>query len=264
MLLRLEEPSEGSIFVDGVDIAPLRGGELRRFRSKVQMVFQDPYSSFNPKMTIRQVIGEPLQVMNVGTPEERERRIRELIVTVGLDAGLLDRYPNQLSGGQRQRVGIARALALNPSIIVADEPTSALDVSVRAQIVNLLVDLRDKLGISIVFISHDLSIVRHISDRIVVMYLGKVVESGPAEEVFQSPKHPYTKALLDAAPVPDPQLEAARKIELLKGELPSPANPPSGCRFSTRCPMAAERCRAEPPELSPLDEQRRVACFYAS
>jgi len=264
MLLRLEEPSEGSIVVDGVDIAHLKGDRLRGYRSKVQMVFQDPYSSFNPKMTIRQVIGEPLQVMNAGTAAEREKRIRELILTVGLDVSYLDRYPNQLSGGQRQRIGIARALALRPSIIVADEPTSALDVSVRAQVINLLVELREKLGISIVFISHDLSIVRHISDNIAVMYLGKVVESGPAEQIFRAPKHPYTKALLFAAPVPDPALEESRGVELLRGELPSPAHPPQGCRFSTRCPSVTERCKAEPPELAEVDEARKVACFYAS
>ena len=264
LLLRLEEPSDGSIIVEGVDIAHLKGEQLRAFRSKVQMVFQDPYSSFNPKMTIRSIIGEPLHVMKVGTPEEREKRIRELIMTVGLDISYLDRYPNQLSGGQRQRIGIARALALSPSIIVADEPTSALDVSVRAQVINLLVELRDRLGISIVFISHDLSVVRHISDKIAVMYLGKVVEFGLSEEVFRHPKHPYTKALLDAAPIPDPQLEKQRGIELLKGELPSPANPPQGCRFSTRCPLASDRCREEMPPLDPVGDSRQVACFYAS
>lgn len=264
MLLRLEEPSEGHIFVEGVDIAHMKGEELRAFRGKVQMVFQDPYSSFNPKMSIRQVIAEPLQVMNIGTKEEREKRVRELILMVGLDASYLDRYPNQLSGGQRQRVGIARALALSPSIIVADEPTSALDVSVRAQVINLLAELREKLGISVVFISHDLSIVRHISDMIAVMYLGKVVEFGPAEEVFQHPKHPYTKALLYAAPVPDPKLEEERGIELLSGDLPSPSNPPSGCRFSTRCPIAVDRCKEELPELDVLEPSRKVACFYAS
>ncbi|MBW4084951.1 ABC transporter ATP-binding protein [Paenibacillus sp. S150] len=264
LLLRLEEPSDGNIFVDGVDIAHLKGDELYAYRSKVQMVFQDPYSSFNPKITIRQIIGEPLNVRKIGTAEEREKRICELILTVGLDTAYLDRYPGQLSGGQRQRIGIARALALSPSIIVADEPTSALDVSVRAQVINLLVDLREKLGISIVFISHDLSVVRHISDNIVVMYLGKVVEFGPAAEVFSKPKHPYTKALLLAAPLPDPGLEENREIELLKGELPSPANPPKGCRFSTRCPIAADRCREELPELDPAGGSRKVACFFAS
>jgi peptide/nickel transport system ATP-binding protein len=264
MLLRLEEPSDGNIFVDGVDIAHMKGEHLRAFRNKVQMVFQDPYSSFNPKMTIRQVIAEPLQVMKVGTGEEREKRIRELILTVGLDISYLDRYPNQLSGGQRQRIGIARALALSPSIIVADEPTSALDVSVRAQVINLLSELREKLGISIIFISHDLSIVRHISDMIAVMYLGKIVEYGTAEQVFQNPKHPYTKALLYAAPVPNPKLEEQRGVVLLSGDLPSAAHMPLGCRFSSRCPIAKDRCREELPELDRVDETRKVACFYAS
>ncbi|MDF9842050.1 MULTISPECIES: ABC transporter ATP-binding protein [unclassified Paenibacillus] len=264
MLLRLEEPSDGNIFVEGVDIAHMKGERLSAFRSKVQMVFQDPYSSFNPKITIRQIIGEPLTVMKIGTRAEREQRIRELIRTVGLDVSYLERYPNQLSGGQRQRIGIARALALSPSIIVADEPTSALDVSVRAQVINLLAELRDRLGISIVFISHDLSVVRHISDTIAVMYLGKVVETGPAAEVFENPKHPYTKALLAASPLPDPELEDRRIIEVLTGELPSPANPPGGCRFSTRCPLVERRCREEMPALDPAGESRKVACFFAS
>jgi len=264
MLMRFDEPTQGNIFVEGQDIAYLKGNELKAFRNKIQMVFQDPYSSFNPKMTIRQIIAEPMQVMKVGTPEERERRVRELITTVGLDTSYLDRYPNQLSGGQRQRIGIARALALNPSVIVADEPTSALDVSVRAQVINLLMDLREKIGISIVFISHDLSVVRYISDKIAVMYLGKVVEYGDSEEIFSNPKHPYTKALLQAAPVPDPEIEAGRNVSILKGELPSPANPPQGCRFCTRCPVVEERCKQEAPELNVLEDARTVACFYAS
>ncbi|GGG00665.1 dipeptide ABC transporter ATP-binding protein [Paenibacillus abyssi] len=264
MLLRLDEPSDGSIIVEGVDIAHLKGEELKQFRRKVQMVFQDPYSSFNPKLTIEQIITEPLQVMKVGTGEERRKRARELILTVGLDVSYLDRYPNQLSGGQRQRIGIARALALNPSIIVADEPTSALDVSVRAQVINLLAELREKLGISVVFISHDLSIVKHISDTIAVMYLGKIVEFGPTQAIFGNPRHPYTKALLSAAPIPDPQLEAERNVELLSGDLPSPANPPKGCRFSTRCPAAEHRCKEERPELIEMEDARKVACFLVS
>lgn len=264
MLMRFDEPTQGHILLEGEDIAYLKGEQLKAFRNKIQMVFQDPFSSFNPKMTIRSIIGEPLQVMKVGSPEEREQRVRELISIVGLDVSYLNRYPNQLSGGQRQRIGIARALALKPSVIVADEPTSALDVSVRAQVINLLMDLREKMGISIVFISHDLSVVRYISDRIAVMYLGKVVEYGIAEEVFQNPKHPYTKALLKAAPIPDPEIEANRTVDILKGELPSPANPPNGCRFCTRCPVVEERCKEEAPVLEALEGNRKVACFYAS
>jgi peptide/nickel transport system ATP-binding protein len=261
MLLRLDDPSDGNIGVEGVDIAKLKGQELKKFRRKVQMVFQDPYSSFNPKMTVSQLVSEPLDVMQVWTVEEREKRVRELVQMVGLDPSYLERYPNQLSGGQRQRIGVARALALSPSVIIADEPTSALDVSVRAQVINLLADLREELGISIVFISHDLSIVRHISDVIAVMYLGKIVEFGPAEEIFENPKHPYTKALIYAAPIPDPRLEEERELQLLKGDLPSPSNPPSGCHFSTRCPIAKERCKSERPSLEEL-EGRKVACFY--
>jgi peptide/nickel transport system ATP-binding protein len=264
MLMRLDEPSDGNIKVEGVDIAHLKGPELKKFRQRIQMVFQDPYSSFNPKMTISEIVQEPLHVMNIGTSAERERKANELIRTVGLDTSYLERYPNQLSGGQRQRIGIARALALSPSIIVADEPTSALDVSVRAQVINLLADLREELGISVVFISHDLSIVRHISDMIAVMYLGKIVEYGSVEQVFESPKHPYTKALLYAAPIPDPLLEQERNLELLSGDIPSPSNPPKGCHFSTRCNHVTDRCRAERPLLEQLEDGRQAACFYAS
>jgi peptide/nickel transport system ATP-binding protein len=263
MLMRLEEPSDGKIIVEGIDIAHLKGNELKKFRKKIQMVFQDPYSSFNPKMSIREIISEPLQVMGVGTHRERENKVMELIQTVGLKVEYLDRYPNELSGGQRQRIGIARALALDPSIIVADEPTSALDVSIRAQVINLLTELQEKIGISVIFISHDLSIVRHISDTIAVMYLGKIVEFGPAAEVFANPKHPYTKALIYAAPIPDPVQEEEREIQLLQGDLPSPANPPKGCCFSTRCPLANKRCKSEKPALLELEDTRKVACFYA-
>lgn len=264
MLLRLDDPSSGSINIEGKDIAHLKGGELKKFRRKVQMVFQDPYSSFNPKMTISEIIQEPLRVMNVGTGEERVRKAGELIRTVGLDVSYLERYPNQLSGGQRQRIGIARALALDPSVIVADEPTSALDVSVRAQIINLLADLREKLGISVVFISHDLSIVRHISDMIAVMYLGKIVEYGSVDQIFENPKHPYTQALLYAAPIADPVLEEKRELVLLSGDIPSPSNPPQGCSFCTRCTQATEKCFSEPPALAVLEDGRQASCFYAS
>ncbi|MBB6734129.1 dipeptide ABC transporter ATP-binding protein [Cohnella zeiphila] len=248
MLLKLEEPTGGRIEMNG----------------NTQIVFQDPYSSFNPKMKIADIIAEPLHVRRIGTREERKERVRELIQKVGLDIAYLDRYPSQLSGGQRQRVGVARALALNPTVVVADEPTSALDVSVRAQIINLLCDLKEELGLSFVFISHDLSTVRHISDTIAVMYLGEIVEYGPAEEIFVHPAHPYTKALIEAVPVPDPKIEAAKKLSLLKGELPSPAHPPSGCAFSSRCPLATPVCTEKKPALQPYLDRREVACHAVS
>jgi peptide/nickel transport system ATP-binding protein len=248
MLLDLDEPTSGSIHVEG----------------NIQIVFQDPYSSFNPKMKIGDIIAEPLQVQKVGTKEERKQKVRDLIQRVGLEPSFLDRYPSQLSGGQRQRVGVARSLALNPTIVVADEPTSALDVSVRAQIINLLCDLKEELGLSFIFISHDLSTVRYISDTIAVMYLGEIVEYGPAEEIFISPAHPYTRALLAAVPVPDPEVEQSRNLELLSGELPSPANPPAGCAFSSRCPLVTERCLQEKPKLSEYLDRRKVSCHAVS
>ncbi|WP_051250707.1 ABC transporter ATP-binding protein [Paenibacillus harenae] len=248
MLLGLDEPTSGRIEING----------------SIQIVFQDPYSSFNPKMKISDIIAEPLHVRKIGTKEERLRRVRELIKKVGLDLSYLSRYPSQLSGGQRQRVGVARALALDPSIVVADEPTSALDVSVRAQIINLLCDLKEEMGLSFVFISHDLSTVRYISDTIAVMYLGEIVEYGPAEEIFVHPAHPYTKALLAAVPVPDPMIEGERTIEQLRGELPSPANPPAGCAFSSRCPHVTAKCTERKPPLRGYLERREVACHAVS
>ena len=247
MLLGLEKPSSGDIFIAGL----------------AQMVFQDPASSFNPKMTIGDIVAEPLVVKSRGTKSERLEAVKRLISQVGLDPAFAERYPHQLSGGQRQRVAVARALALNPSVVVADEPTSALDVSVRAQIINLLVDLKQELGISFVFISHDLLTVRYISDRIAVMYLGEVVEYGAAEEVFADPRHPYTRALIDAVPVPDPAIESRRMSAPLQGELPSPLNLPKGCAFASRCPTATDRCRAEKPALPDHDLSRQVACHYA-
>jgi peptide/nickel transport system ATP-binding protein len=248
LLLGLDQPTSGSIEVNG----------------NIQIVFQDPYSSFNPKMKIGDIIAEPLQVQGVGSKEERKLKVRELIGKVGLEASYLDRYPSQLSGGQRQRIGVARALALNPSVVVADEPTSALDVSVRAQIINLLCDLKEEMGLSFVFISHDLSTVRYISDKIAVMYLGEIVEYGDAESVFQNPAHPYTKALLAAVPVPDPVLESMRDIQLISGELPSPANPPLGCAFHSRCPHVTEFCVRQKPALEDYQITRQVACHAVS
>jgi peptide/nickel transport system ATP-binding protein len=247
MLLGLDEPTGGEIFIQGTG----------------QMVFQDPYSSFNPKMKVFDIIAEPLVVQRVGTKEERASRVRALIEQVGLEQSYLDRFPNQLSGGQRQRVAVARALALNPSVVVADEPTSALDVSVRAQIINLLCDLKADLGVSFVFISHDLSTVRYVSDWIAVMYLGEVVEYGPAEEVFSDPAHPYTRALLDAVPVLDPEAEAEREIRVISGELPSPLNLPKGCAFASRCPKVTDLCRQEKPVLAQRRERRTEACHHA-
>ena len=246
LLLGLEEPTAGDMFIAG----------------QAQMVFQDPYSSFNPKMRVFNIIEEPLVVTGRGNRVERAEKVRSLIGQVGLEESYLDRYPSQLSGGQRQRIGVARALALNPSVVVADEPTSALDVSVRAQIINLLCDLKEELGISFVFISHDLLTVRYISDRIAVMYLGEVVEYGPAEQVFDRPVHPYTRALLDAIPVPDPVLEADRKINLISGELPSPLNIPAGCAFASRCPRVTPKCREEKPTMPRFSQQQQAACHY--
>jgi len=248
MLLGLDAPTSGSIDIQG----------------NIQIVFQDPYSSFNPKMKIKDIIAEPLVVRGVGTVESRRGKVLELIGKVGLEASYLDRYPSELSGGQRQRIGVARALALNPSVVVADEPTSALDVSVRAQIINLLCDLKEEMGLSFVFISHDLSTVRYISDKIAVMYLGEIVEYGSAEEIFNHPAHPYTKALLAAVPVPDPVVEAGRNIKILAGELPSPANPPLGCAFHSRCPLVTEHCVSCKPTLVDYLDKRQVACHAVS
>jgi peptide/nickel transport system ATP-binding protein len=246
LILGLDDPTSGQIFAAG----------------QTQMVFQDSYSSFNPKMRISSIIEEPLKVMRRGNGKERAEHVRVLIERVGLDASYLQRYPNQLSGGQRQRVAVARALALNPTIVVADEPTSALDVSVRAQIINLLCDLKEELGISFVFISHDLLTVRYVSDRIAVMYLGEIVEYGPVEDIFKRPAHPYTRALLDAIPIPDPAREAEREIHVISGDLPSPLDLPSGCAFASRCPAAREFCRELKPALIPFQQDRQAACHF--
>ena len=248
--------------IQGQDISRLAGKHLKTFRRRVQMIFQDPYMSLDPRLTIRDSISEPLDVQGVGSKKERRERVDWLLERVGLEARMGSRLPRQLSGGQRQRVGVARALALNPSVIVADEPTSALDVSVRAQVINLLRDIQEEMKLSYVFISHDLSTVRHISNDIAVMYLGKIVERGSADTVFDRPMHPYTQALLSAVPVPDPVLEAQREVHMLSGELPSPSNPPSGCHFRTRCPLATPQCAEEEPRLTVREDGRYVACHY--
>ena len=260
-ILRLENPTAGSIRYDGVDITRLRGSDLRALRRRVQVIFQDPYSSLNPRMKIGAIIAEPMQVHGTEPdPAKREARVRELLSVCGLNPNFADRYPHEMSGGQRQRVGIARALALNPEFIVCDEPVSALDVSIQAQVVNLLEDLREKFGLTYLFIAHDLSVVRHLCQRVAVMYLGRIVEIAESDAIFDNPQHPYTQALLAAVPIPDPAVEQGREFRPVKGEVPSPINPPSGCVFHPRCPIAVERCARERPEPVEVRPGHFVAC----
>jgi len=261
-VLRLIDADSGQIRFDGEDLLKLDSAELRRRRRDMQIIFQDPYASLNPRMTIRSIVGEPFAIHRIATISERDDQVAALLKTVGLDSSVMNRYPHEFSGGQRQRIGIARALALRPKLIVADEPVSALDVSIQAQIINLLADLQTEFGLTYLFISHSIPVIEHISTRIGVMYLGKLVEVGASEQICLTPKHPYTQALLSAVPVPDP---AARKRRfVLKGDVPTPVNPPPGCRFHTRCPIAVERCKVEEPDLRPLDDGRRAACHLAS
>src|SRR5487761_2193389 len=237
-ILRLYRPTDGRIVFEGQDITTLGGAALRSLRRRMQMIFQDPYASLNPRMTVGGIVGEPLDIHAIGTRSERRQRVQELFEIVGLDPTFAERYPHEFSGGQRQRVGVARALAVNPDLIGAEEPVSALDVSIQAQIVNLLERLQAQFQLTYLFIAHDLSVVRHISDRIAVMYLGRIVEVAPSDVIYRSQQHPYTRALLSAIPVPDPRVESQRRLVELAGEIPSPLNPPSGCRFHTRCPIA--------------------------
>ena len=260
VLLRLIEPTAGAVRFNGEDVFNLDKSQLRRLRREMQIIFQDPYASLNPRMTVGEIIGEPLKIHNLAEGAQRQARVRELLEQVGLSAWHERRYPHEFSGGQRQRIGIARALAVEPKLIVCDEPVSALDVSVQAQVVNLLEDLQKRLGLSYLFIAHDLSVVKHVSDRIAVMYLGKIVELAPTRTMFVTPRHPYPQALLSAIPVPDPT--APRERLLLEGDVPSPLNPPTGCRFHTRCPHARERCSAEEPVFEDLGNGSFVACHF--
>ena len=267
-IIRLYRPTAGSVTFDGQDISGLGGADMRRMRRRMQMIFQDPYSSLNPRMTAAGIISEPMEIHAIGTRHERAERARELLATVGLNPDFGERYPHEFSGGQRQRIGVARALAVNPDLIVADEPISALDVSIQAQIINLMERLQGQFSLTYLFIAHDLSVVRHISDRIAVMYLGRIAELAGSRELNREPLHPYTVALLSAIPIPDPAVEAKRRRIILKGDVPSPAAPPSGCRFHTRCWLRErlgnpERCTTEDPALRELATGHTVACHFA-
>ena len=265
-LLQLVKPTLGEVRFQDADLTTLGPRALRGVRRHMQMIFQDPYASLDPRQSVGRIVGEPLEVHALGTRAERRSRVHDLLSLVGLGPELADRYPHQFSGGQRQRIGIARALATSPRFIVADEPISALDVSIQAQIVNLLDDLKQRLGLTYLFIAHDLAMVRHISDRVAVMYLGRIVELGARDDVFRRPLHPYTQALLSAIPIPDPDLEARRPRVVLEGDVPSPAHPPSGCRFHPRCPLATDLCRREDPETRDLGAPgtpHQVACHHA-
>jgi oligopeptide transport system ATP-binding protein len=260
-ILRLEKPTAGEIIYDGTDIAKLDARGLLALRRRIQVIFQDPYSSLNPRMKVGSILGEPMKVHGIHPDAaRRDERVRELLTLCGLNPNFADRYPHEMSGGQRQRVGIARALALDPEFIVCDEAVSALDVSIQAQIINLLEDLREKLNLTYLFIAHDLSVVRHLCQRVAVMYLGRVVELASCDELFENPQHPYTKALLAAVPVPDPTVEAERTFQPLTGEVPSPINPPPGCVFHPRCPIAVPDCRQSRPEQREWRPNHWVAC----
>jgi oligopeptide transport system ATP-binding protein len=262
-LARIYRPKRGRVRFEGVDLAQLGRRETRQFRRRVQIVFQDPYSSLNPRMKVESLIAEPLDAHGVGTRAEQKKRVQELLRLVGLPADAAVRFPHAFSGGQRQRIGIARALALDPELVIADEPISALDVSIQAQILNLLTQLQDELGLTVLFIAHDLAVVRQVATRVAVMYLGKLVEVGPSGAVLATPRHPYTQSLLSAVPIPDPAVERSRERIVLRGELPSPISPPGGCRFHTRCPYAMEVCRTiEPPLLTSGDSA--VACHLVN
>lgn len=260
-ILQLHKPTAGKVYYKDTELTTASNQVMQRMRRNVQIIFQDPYASLNPRMTVGNIIAEPLEVHNIGTSAERRERVQDLLRLVGLNPYFVNRYPHEFSGGQRQRIGVARALALDPDFIVCDEPISALDVSIQAQVVNLLEKLQDELGLTYLFIAHDLSMVRHISNRVSVMYLGKMVELAPRDELYENPLHPYTKALLSAVPIPDPAKEAQRKRTILEGDVPSPINPPPGCRFHTRCPIAEfPLCKEVVPEWREVSEGHWVAC----
>ncbi len=258
-ILRLIEPTDGEIIFEGVDIAKLPKAKMRDYRKEMQIIFQDPFASLNPRMSVGDIIGEALTIHNLARGKAKEDRVADLLERVGMNAGHMRRYPHEFSGGQRQRIGIARALAVDPKFIVADEPVSALDVSIQAQVVNLLQDLKDELGLTMLFIAHDLGVVEYISDKVVVMYLGRIMEIAPAKELYRNPVHPYTEALLSAVPIPDPTIKRERVI--LQGDIPSPINPPSGCVFRTRCPIAIEDCKHVVPPLEEVGPGHLKACI---
>jgi oligopeptide transport system ATP-binding protein len=259
-ILQLYKPTAGEVLFDGTDLVKLGANDMRKQRKYLQMIFQDPYASLNPRMTVGSIIAEPMQIHNLVPKAERLQRVQELLETVGLNPYFANRYPHEFSGGQRQRIGIARALAANPRFIVADEPVSALDVSIQAQIINLLEDLQDRFNLTYLFIAHDLSVVRHISDRVAVMYLGKIVELADRVTLYAEPLHPYSKALLSAVPIPDPKIEKKRERIILTGDVPSPINPPSGCRFHTRCPYVMDICKQVEPRFADAGGRHFVAC----
>jgi peptide/nickel transport system ATP-binding protein len=258
-ILRLIEPSAGEVLFDGTDVAKLPKGKMREYRRRMQIIFQDPFASLNPRMSVGDIIGEALTIHNLARGKAKEARVADLLERVGMNAGHMRRYPHEFSGGQRQRIGIARALAVDPDFIVADEPVSALDVSIQAQVVNLLQDLKDELGLTMLFIAHDLGVVEYISDHVIVMYLGRIMEIAPAKDLYRNPVHPYTEALLSAVPIPDPTVKRERVI--LQGDIPSPINPPSGCVFRTRCPIAVEDCKHVVPPLEAVSPGHFKACI---
>jgi len=258
-ILRLIEPSAGEVLFDGVDVTKLSKGQMREYRKRMQIIFQDPFASLNPRMSVGDIIGEAMTIHNLARGKDREQRVAQLLERVGLSPSHMRRYPHEFSGGQRQRIGIARALAVDPQFIVADEPVSALDVSIQAQVVNLLQDLKDELGLTLLFIAHDLGVVEYISDHVIVMYLGRIMEIAPAKELYANPIHPYTEALLSAVPIPDPTVKRDRII--LQGDIPSPINPPSGCVFRTRCPIATKECAEVVPPLVEVSPGHFKACI---
>jgi oligopeptide transport system ATP-binding protein len=260
--LRLLTESKGEIFFDGQDVTKMNASQIRRLRREMQIIFQDPFASLNPRMTVGDIVGEPLRIHGLAKGKEVDDKVRELLQLVGLRPYHANRFPHEFSGGQRQRIGVARALAVNPKFIVCDEPVSALDVSIQAQVINLLEDLQQKFGLTYLFIAHDLSVVRHISTRVAVMYVGKIVELADRDALYENPLHPYTQALLSAIPIPDPDAEVRRKRIVLTGDIPSPVNPPSGCRFHTRCPVAFDRCKIEVPAFNDYGSGHFAACHW--